>query len=383
MNLDDIRKSFPHLQQGKIYLNHASIGPLSQPVLERIKNYADERSSGLINNYERYLEYSKSAKLKLASILNCSSENIAWIDNVSNGLNILANGLDWKAGDRIILFEKEFPSNVYPFLNLKSEGVIIDFVKPIDGFIELGDIEKMISPKTKLLSISFVQFLTGFRANLKAIGEICKKHNILFCVDAIQGAGVFEIDVKNYGIDFLVGGTQKWFMSLEGLSYLYCAPDLLERIKPKFVGWTSVANAWNLTNYNLILKKSAERFQNGTLNTIGVAAFDKSLDLFVDYGIKNISAAVIDNTKLIICELDKLGLKPILNSQTDDDLSGIVTFNIANSEKIFHELESRNIFISLREKMLRISPHFYNTKEEIEIFFQELRRISINKTKSM
>lgn len=375
MNLDNIRKSFPHIEQGKIYLNHASIGPVSSPVFERIKFFAEERSKGLINNYELFIKYSKSAKAKLASILNCSSDEIAWVDNVSNGLNILAQGIDWKTCDRIILFDKEFPSNIYPFLNLQKRGVIIDFIHPIDGVIRTEDIEKKITSKTKLLSISFVQFLTGFRADLNEIGELCKKNNIIFCVDAIQGAGVFEIDVEKSGVDFLVGGTQKWFMSLEGLSYVYCSKNLLEKIHQHFVGWTSVEGAWNLTKYDLKLKKTSERFQNGTINSIGVAAFDKSLDLFIEAGIKNISKRVIENTTLILDELNTIGLKPLLKSTSENYLSGIVTFKSQNSEFIFNELEKRNIFISLREGMLRISPHFYNTANEIKQLFFEIKKL--------
>ncbi|GBD89512.1 putative cysteine desulfurase [bacterium BMS3Abin04] len=145
---------------------------------------------------------------ELAVMLNAKPDRIALTKSVTESLNILAQGIRWKRGDRIILNDIEFPANVYPFLNLKKYGVEIDFVKSKNGTIDIGDIGKLITPKTKLLSISFVQFLSGFRVDLETIGELCSKHKIIFSVDAIQGAGVIRLDVKKYKIDFLAGG--KW-----------------------------------------------------------------------------------------------------------------------------------------------------------------------------
>lgn len=188
MTIEEIRTGFPHIQQGKIYLNHASIGPLSTNVVEQIQSFVEERSYGKVNAFGKFLAHSNSLKTKLAKMFNCNSEEIARSDNVSNGLNILAQSLDWKAGDRIILFNKEFPSNIYPFLNLKSRGVEIDFIEPEDGTISIEKTKQRITPRTGLLSISFVQFLSGFRADLKSIGKLCKENEIIFAVDSIREA---------------------------------------------------------------------------------------------------------------------------------------------------------------------------------------------------
>ncbi|MEG8946555.1 aminotransferase class V-fold PLP-dependent enzyme [Rosettibacter firmus] len=375
MTLEEVRNLFPHLRMNKIYFNHASIGPWCEYALKRIDEYTKQRSGEVIENYNYFLKWSASAKKKLALLLRTTPERIAWIDNVSNGLNILAQGLNWKDGDRIILNDLEFPSNVYPFLNLKKYGVEIDFVKSKNGIIDINDIEKAITSKTKLLSISHVQFLTGYRADIDAIGELCKKHNIIFCVDAIQSAGVIEIDVNKSQIDFLAGGTQKWFMSSEGLAYIYLNESLQERIEQKFVGWTSVKNAWNLLDYKLVLKNSADRFQNGTLNSLGIAIFDSVLDLFVDFGMSNIERNIINNTNYFIEKLLEIGLNPVLANVPSGNRAGIVTIKLSEAEQIFDKLEANNIHCAVREGMLRFSPHFYNTKNEIDRVIEILKNI--------
>ena len=375
MNIEEVRNLFPHLKTDQIYFNHAAIGPWSNLVLNRVQDYAERRSGTQIEIFKTFVKWSEDAKRKLSSLLGTVPERLAWIDNVSNGLNILAQGLDWKSGDRIVLNNVEFPSNVYPFLNLKSQGVGIDFAKARNGMVDVEDLRKLITPRTKLISISLVQFLSGYRANVDAIGELCQKHGIIFCVDAIQGAGVVQIDVNKSKIDFLAGGTQKWFMSSQGLSYLYITEDLQIRINQKNVGWTSVNDSWNFLDYNLSLKPDADRFQNGTLNALGVAIFDASLNLFMGFEMKNIEKRILENTSHFIKSLIEIGIDPILKSVSEVNLAGIVSFKSEYSAEIFQELEKRKIFCAVREGLVRLSPHFYNTHDEIDKVVNELKTI--------
>jgi cysteine desulfurase/selenocysteine lyase len=372
MTIPEARELFPHLKTGQVYFNHAAIGPWSNLVLKRVAEYSKQRSSSQIENYRFLLEWNANAKIKLGKLIGTIPERIAWVDNVSNGLNILAQGLEWKIGDRIILNDIEFPSNVYPFLNLKKLGVEIDFAKSHEGIVDVEDIEKLITSRTKLISISLVQFLSGYRADMDAIGELCRKHEIIFCVDAIQGAGVVEIDVQKSNIDFLTGGTQKWFMSSQGLSYLFITEELQKRLDQKNVGWTSVVNAWNLLDYDLTLKKNADCFQNGTVNALGVAVFEASLNLFDSVGIHNIEKEILENTKYFINRLDEINLNPILKNIKQNHRAGIVSFKHANANEIFKKLEQRKIYCAVRENMVRFSPHFYNTRDEINIVIDAL-----------
>ncbi len=375
MNITEVRKLFPHLETDQIYFNHAAKGPWSSLVLSRINEYAQQRSGDNIDNYQSFLKWDCSAKEKLGKIIGTTANRLAWVDNVSNGINILAQGLDLKVGDRIILNDIEFPSNVYPFLNLQKQGVEIDLIKSRNGIVDFEDIEKAITPRTKLISISLVQFLSGYRADVDAIGELCKRHGIIFSVDAIQGAGVVQIDVNKSKIDFLSGGTQKWLMSSQGLSYIYLTEELQNRINQKNVGWTSVNNAWNLLDYELTLKSSAERFQNGTVNSLGVAIFDSMLDLFLNFEMQNVENKILANTNFFIEKLSQIGIKTILENVTERNRAGIITFMHEDAKRIYDELEKRKIYSAVREGMIRFSPHFYNTNEEIEKVVKELGKI--------
>ncbi|RJQ57879.1 MAG: aminotransferase class V-fold PLP-dependent enzyme [Stygiobacter sp.] len=372
MTIEQIRSLFPHLDTDQVYFNHAAIGPWSKPVLDRIAEYSTQRSGGMVENFPFFLQKNASARTKLAKLLGAETSRLAWIDNVSNGLNILANGIDWQTGDRIILNDIEFPSNVYPFLNLQRLGVEIDMVKSRNGVVDVGDIENAITPKTKLVSISLVQFLSGYRADIDAIGSLCKEKGIIFCVDAIQATGVVEIDVAKSQIDFLCGGTQKWLMSSQGLSYIYLTEELQSRITQKNVGWASVNDAWNLLDYNLSLKSTAERFQNGTINVLGVCLFDASLDLFLGFGMNNVENRILKNTEHFIYQLVEIGIEPILKNVDTKNRAGIVSFKHERSNEIFEFLQGKRIYGAVRQGMIRFSPHFYNTKEEIDLVIKEL-----------
>jgi selenocysteine lyase/cysteine desulfurase len=366
MNISEIRSLFPHLKTDQFYFNHAAIGPWSSLVLNRISEYSSQRSCSKIENYPSVIRWNISAKEKLGKLIGASPDRIAWVENVSNGTNILAQGLDWKAGDRILLNDIEFPSNVYPFINLKKLGVEIDFAKSRNGIVDVEDLETLITPKTKLISISLVQFLSGYRADIDAIGRLCKSRGIIFCVDAIQATGVVKIDVKKSNIDFLTGGSQKWLMSSQGLSYIYITEELQSRIDQKFVGWTSVKDAWNLLDFELIFRDSADRFQNGTVNAFGVAIFEASLSMFNQFGIENIEARVLENSNFLIKKLEDIGLEPVLKNVRENNIAGIVSFKHDKSQNIFELLEKKNIHTAVREGMVRLSPHFYNTIEEIQ-----------------
>lgn len=347
-------------------MNHAACSPFSDPVVEQLNKYIHQRSVTHIENYFDFLPVFESARRKLATLLNTETDRIGWRDNVTSGINLLAQSLELKKGDRIIINDLEFPANVYPFLNLQEKGIIVDIVKSIDGKVDVEEIETCIKPETRLLSISQVQFLSGYRANLKKIGELCKANDMFFCVDAIQGAGAVGIDVNEAQIDYLAGGTQKWLMGMQGVGYIYITEKLQEKIKPAFVGWTSVNNAWDLLDYNLDLKDDASRFQIGTLANIGLAALDASLGLMENIGHKEIEKTIIENSLFAAEKLCEYGFTPILKNINKENIAGIITVKIDNAKEIFNELMERKIVLSEREGMIRFSPHYYNTKDEIE-----------------
>lgn len=375
MDVQKAREYFPYLKKDKIYFNHASTGPLSTIVLERLNELFRERSEGSIDYYSELIKIIVENKINLAELINCTPDRIAFLDNTSNGINVLAQGINWKKGDRILLNDIEFPANVYPFLNLEKQGVIIDFVKSKNGKVLTEDILSMIKPGTRLVSISQVQFLTGFRADLKEIGNFCKDKNIIFSIDSIQGLGAITVDVKNENIDFISCGTQKWLLGLQGLSFIYVSEKLQDQMEQKNVGWLSVEDAWNLLEFNLELKKSADRYQCGTLNETGLWALNGSLKLFKEFGWKNIEETILDNSEYFIGKLNENNIEPILSCCEKKNIAGIVSIKSDSAQKIFDTLTEKNISLAVREGVLRFSHHFYNTKEEINKVVEELKTL--------
>jgi selenocysteine lyase/cysteine desulfurase len=375
MNKTEVRNIFPYLDKGIIYFNHASTGPFSSLVVNRLTNLLKEKSESKIDDYNSFLKVVEETKSILAELINCNVDRTAFVDNTSNGLNIIAQSINWEKGDRILLNDIEFPANVYPFLNLKRFGVEVDFVQSENGIVTADQIINSIKPETKLVSVSFVQFLSGYKVDLEKIGNHCRKNNIIFCVDGIQGIGAMRIDVKKYKIDFLSCGTQKWLLGMQGLAFIYVDEEFQKKMIPANVGWLSVENAWDLLDYKLDLKTSANVFQGGTLNSFGIYAFNTSLKLFKDFGFDDIESEVLSNTKYFINQLKSIGLDCVLSECSDSELSGIVTIQSKNLEGVFKILGKKNIMCSIREGFIRFAPHFYNTHHEIDKVVEELQKI--------
>ena len=375
LNVKKARELFPYLKCGKIYFNHASIAPVCTPVIESIHNVLFEKSAANIDDYVELQVIINETKSDLASLINTSPDRIAFVDNTTNGINILAAGLKLKQGDHILLNDLEFPANVYPFLNLQKKGIVIDFVKSHDGIVSAEDVIERIAPETKLISISQVQFLTGYRVNLEKIGKVCRQKEIIFSVDAIQGLGAVQLDVIKDNIDFVSAGSQKWLLGLQGLGFIYLSEGLQEKIDQNCLGWLSVEDAWNFLHYELKLKKSADRYQGGTLNSIGIYALNASLKLLKQHGFSDIENCIIDNSSYFMEKLAETRFSPVIQGADKNNIAGIVSFKESEWKKIFDSLSGENIYCSVRLGYVRMSPHFYNTKEEIDKVIDVLKKI--------
>ncbi|ACF14488.1 aminotransferase class V [Chloroherpeton thalassium ATCC 35110] len=375
---DAYRNLFPHTKRGDIYLNHAAVSPLSLPVKNAIQAHLEERSELDIENYFSTLAPAlQSARARVSSWIGCKSENLAFVPNTSYGINLLAQGLSWKSGDRVLLYDKEFPANVYPFLALQKKGVKVDFFSDRNGEILLEDIAKKLTPETRLLSISFVQFLSGFRIDLAAIAALCHKHDVLCAVDGIQGLGAFAIDCEESGIDFLSSGCHKWAMSPMGIGIIYVSDQLLAELDPVFTGWLSVENAWEMLDYKLDLPHSARRYELGTINWMGIIGLNEAFGLFREIGQPVLSQKILLLSEHLRQKLQEAGFELALQTGKDH-LSGITSVaNLEAAEQIVTELANRNIEVSMRDGFLRIAPHFYNTIDELTHFVEELKTIDI------
>jgi cysteine desulfurase/selenocysteine lyase len=364
MSMESYWKYFP-ICSTDIYFNHAAVSPFSTNVVEAMQRVLKERSSGAIEIVNDVIKTKKKLKINIAQLIDGKPENIAIIGNTSEGLNWLVQGLEWKKGDRVLLVDQEFPANIYPFLNLERKDVIVDFVPVRNGFVYTEDIEKKIYPGTKLLSISFVGFLNGFRNHLDEISEICQRKNILLSVDGIQGVGALPLSVRRWGIDFLSNGGHKWLMGPQGCGFMYIAPTLFDKLKPAFAGWLSVKDSWNFFDYRLDFLDDSRRFEIATPNVLGIYGLTASTELLLKAGMTTIEKHLLQLGNHLIEKLSGFGFEYI-GSRKLKERSGIYSFRCKNVKAVFDHLQKNRIHLSLRNDLLRFSPHFYNTPEEVE-----------------
>ncbi len=364
MNLEKYRKLFPVTAQ-KIYVNHAAISPLSTRVTDRLEWFIDDRMFGNIDSFREADEIRNQLRTLIAKMINASAEQIAFIINTSEGFNHLVHGLSWQKGDQILIPDCEFPSNVYPFMNLARMGVEVKFIPTDDGKISLEILKNMLTTKTRLLSISFVEFLSGFRNDLKAIGEICRQRDIIFSVDGIQGIGALPIDVREFKIDFISNGGHKWLMGPMGAGFMYFSRRLLQKLHPAYTGWLAVKDAWNFLHYNLDFLPDATRYEYGTANFMGIVGLSESVKLLMQIGAKNIEKRLLTLGQQLVDGLGKLGLT-FVNSNDKKHWSGIYSFKVEQPDRLLEYLKENQIVCSVRNGLLRISPHFYNTEKEME-----------------
>ncbi len=365
-----LRQAFSHTAD-QLFLNHAAISPLPLPAVVAIQAYAQDRHRDCIENYEPLMERIARLRAHLAHYLNAQPTELAFVSNTSQGLSILAHDFPWQAGDRILLNTLEFPSNVYPFLNLQSRGVHVDFVDHRDYYLPLEDIIAALTPQTRVLSISHVQFLTGQRHDLATLGKVCAEWDIVFCVDGIQSLGATQIDVKACQIDFLAAGGQKWMMGLQGQAFVYLSESLQKRLhSPATVGWLSVEDAWELLDYRLSPRQDAARYEIATPNGIGLTALLAAREFLDSFDAQGWTEHVLALTTALWQGFAERGYTPVTPVDPQERL-GIVTVPCVDAEARQQALKAQNIYISAREqRFLRVSPHGYNSLEEIAAFFK-------------
>lgn len=374
--LTSYRTHFPHTATRRIYLNHASVSPMSNPVREAIEQHSKRRSEGPINTMETDIQAGEALREALALLINAQSgERISFQPNTSFALNLVARGLDWKAGDEILIPDVEFPSNVYPWITIaKEKDLKITRIPTKEGRCTVADIEKRVTEQTKLVSISAVQFLSGYYADLEAIGRFCRDCEIWFVVDGIQAVGAAELDVAQMHIDALAGGGHKWLMSPMGSGYLYLTKRMQEALVRQPVGWLSVGDPWDKFNTDQPLHPDAQRFEFGTPNMLGIHGMLAAVRLHLELGPDTIAQRLRELTSFLLDSVAHLPLNPVTPIDPERR-AGIVSFKLPdsiNADELHQNLEHQNIHIAIRNGLLRVAPHFYSTETELTKLIQAL-----------
>jgi selenocysteine lyase/cysteine desulfurase len=363
-----LRHEFP-VKSNRTFFDHAKVSPLPRRVCDAVNKFTSDACENGTKNYKKWMEDVEGVREKFSRLINGDVDEVAFIKNTSEGISIVANGLDWNPGDNVVIPDIEFPANVYPWWNLKRFGVETRMVKSKDGRVEFDDLIEQTDKRTRVVSVSSVECNSGFRNDLNRIGTFCKENNILFCVDAIQSLGVLEMDVKRDNIDFLSADGHKWMLSVEGLGGFYISKNVLEKIYPVTVGWDSVVNAWDFMNYDFTFRPDAKRFEEGSFNTMSIYAFGAALDLLEETGIDSIQSGVLLQGDYMMEGLQKRGFK-ILNSKILKERSGIISYELkADPQRFLNYMLENDVSLTVRNGLVRLSPHYYNGLDEADRFF--------------
>ena len=359
------RKQFP-VAEKYIYLNHAGVAPLPLCVHHAMERFLDDATYNGAVNSKRWDATAEACRANAAKLINSDVDEIAFMKNTSQGIIIVANGIDWREGDNVVTTAVEFPANVYPWLSLKRLGVETRMAPERDRRIHIEGIEAAIDERTRCVTISHVEFASGFRNDIAAIGDICRERGIWFVVDAIQSVGAIDLDVKACKVDILAADGHKWLLAPEGAAIFYCAKEKQDALINTNVGWAGVVNPRDFLNYDFTPQPAATRFEEGSYNSVGLYGLGAAIELLLEIGIPNIEQRILGMTDRLIeglCSKDYRLLTPTGESER----SGIVVFESDRytSADLVERLRRENV-IGADRGGVRLSPHFYNSEAEID-----------------
>ncbi len=368
-DLDRYRSLFP-ITQNYVYLNHAAVGAPSVRVTDTLDSLAKACSQQGLVHYPEWMARIESVRALFAALIHANADEIAFTGNTSQGISAITSGLRWKKGDCVIVPKPEFPANVYPWLNLERYGVHVVWTQRKNGRITIKDLQNVIKPKTRLVSVSSADYLTGFRSDLDEVGDFCQKKGLLFCVDAIQTLGAVPLDVKKSKIHFLAAGGHKWLLSTMGCGALFISKEVNDQVHPEQVGWKSVRNQEDFLRLTFDLKPDARRFEAGTMNLLGIYALGAAIELLLEVGITNILKKIKKINDMFYNGLKNRGLA-VQSAMDENERSGILSFIPRGAPVTLHRnLMKNKVMVSERGGMIRLSPHFYNNEDDVQRFFE-------------
>ncbi len=354
------------------YLNHAAVGVWPRRTAAAVRAFADENMRQGAADYPRWMQVEKELRRQLASLIGApSGQDIALVKNTSEGLSLIAMGLDWRRGDNVISTRQEFPSNRMVWEALAGLGVELRLVDiDLEPDPEAA-MQALMDDRTRLLSVSSVQFASGFRMDLERLGQACRRHDVLFCIDAIQSIGALRFDVQRYQADFVVADAHKWMLGPEGIALFYSNPAAREKLRLQQFGWHMAERLGDFDAPDWQPAVSARRFEQGSPNQIGVQALHASLSLFEELGMTFIETELVKRTSGLCCWLAQEERLLQTSSKEPERQSGIVSFKVRNMDagghaELYRRLMDAGVICALRGGSIRLSPHFYTPDAALE-----------------
>jgi cysteine desulfurase / selenocysteine lyase len=371
MNWNEFRNAFP-VTRHWAYLDHAAVAPLSGPAQHALAEWATDLTENGVVHEPEWLRRVETVRQSIGRLINADPLDIAFVKNTSEGVGIVAEGLPWRAGDNVVTAAEEYPANVYPWLNLRARGVETRLVPSRGNRVAIDDVRAAVDGRTRIVSLSFVEFASGYRNDIDAIGAFCRERGLLFFVDAIQGLGVLPLDVGKSPIDFLAADGHKWLLGPEGAGIFYIRRELVEMLHPVGVGWNSVLDSFNFSRLELRLKPHAGRWESGTLNMGGIVALGASVELLHGVGMPAVTERVFALTDYLCEAAQRRGLG-VFSSREPAERSGIVSLLVPDdSREAVRRCKAANMVVSQRGGRVRVSPHAYNSTDELDRLVQLL-----------
>jgi selenocysteine lyase/cysteine desulfurase len=369
MKINEIRKLFP-VTEDYVFFDNAAVAPISTRVRDAITAQVEEHArlgDVAAINWNATIARTRRAA---AGLLGCTSAEIAFVKNTSEGLSYVINGFPFQDGDNVVSCRGEYPATIYPWL---AKGIELRLAEYEGSRIPPENIFKLVDERTRMICISFVQYASGFRMDIARIGAFCRERDIFFLVDAIQGLGAIDFPVRQWNVDAASADAHKWLLGPEGIGLLFIAKERLPLIKPTEIGWMNVKGHSRYDVIDYTLKEDARKFEIGSFTTSAVYGLGAAIQLLEDVGIDAIEARLHRLTDYLCKKLRAKGYS-VYSSREGDDWSGIVSFH-KNGIDLGHvqkELFARRIVLSFREGRLRASPHYYNAEEEVDGLIESL-----------
>ncbi len=377
----DMRNAFPVTQKWA-YFDHAAVAPIPQASFDAIQKWARQ---ALLEGDAVWPEWSgqfERLRNLTAELINSEPDEIGLVPNTSFGINMISEGYPWQPGDNVVMPAGEFPSNVYPWLHLASRGVEVRTV-PLDGLrVCPNRLAEACDSRTRIVTASWVGYASGYRLDPKEISRVAHDAGALFFLDAIQGLGVFPLDVRDAEIDFLAADGHKWMCGPEGAGVLYIKRELLPLIRAINVGWNSVAQGNDYSRVELNIRNAASRYESGTQNLAGFIGLLASLETLKEFGLRHdqseIASRVLEVTDQLCVALEKIGAVVYSDRSSDSIKSGIVQFDLpgTDSSALKNQLPAHGVIVSYRGGRLRAAPHAYNDQSDIEKLIAALQKLT-------
>ena len=374
---ENFRQEMPAAQQWA-YFDHAAVAPLPAPAATAMIAWAHDSSASGGATWLNWKARRESLRQRAAQLVGADSAEIALVRSTTEGINLVAEGFSWQPGDNVVTLADEFPANLYPWMNQAYRGVETRRVATDDGRVDLNRLSEACDERTRIVSISWVGYASGWRNDIDAVAEIAHRRRALFFLDAIQGLGAFPLDVRRTPIDFFAADGHKWLLGPEGAGLFYIRREHLDRIQPIGVGWNSVAQGSDYTRVELNFKDSAARFEGGSSNMVGFAGLDASLELLLGLDIAAIGERILAVTDLACRRLKEAGAIIASHREQPERSSGIILFDWPghDPQAVRRHLLDRKILLSSRAGKLRLSPHGYGNEADIDRLVDALPAIA-------